>query len=324
VDAGIVTAVVTAAASLVVSVLTAILAYGTRIRGDARIAQMQSRLTEERESRNAKRDYEYDARKRLYTELQPLLFQLSERSARALDRIRQTFAEGSRDDSIKWPGRLGSGWENDEYHMQATVWDLFVPLALVRCIQRKLTIVDLTVDSTVRWQYLLASELFNVWTKGSLASEPPQIKYHAEDRHERQHVLSGHLEHAVDLLLQNDDGTMREAPISYATFQARFFHEDFVEAFEYITVPLTNAHAGEKRVLWRILLVQIHLYSALIQTFNSFMLGDQKEVHPADAVPPSELESYMWRTTSEETRAMQDPDIDAARAYLRSRFPTAA
>jgi hypothetical protein len=322
VDAGIVAAIVAASASLVVSVVAALLAYATRVRGDARIAELQSRLTEERESRNAQRDYEYDARKRLYTELQPLLFQLSERSTRALDRIRQTFAEGSRDGAIRWPGRLGRGWENDEYHMQATVWDLFLPLALVRCIQGKLTSVDLSVDPTMRWQYSLARELHNVWTEGpALAGESPEVEYTDEDQHQRQHVLSGHLEHAVDLLLENDDGTARDMPISYATFQARFFNEGFVNVFEYITDPLTDAHPGEKQVLWRILLVQVHIYSALIQTFNSFLTGDRKEVHPAKAVPASEIHRYNWRAADEQPQPMPDPDVAAARAYLRSRFP---
>ena len=65
-SAGIATALITAGVSLILSVVTALLAHTTRVKGDARIALLQSQLTDERAGRNAQRDYEYDARKRLF------------------------------------------------------------------------------------------------------------------------------------------------------------------------------------------------------------------------------------------------------------------
>lgn len=321
-SAGMATALVTAAVSLLLSIATALLAYATRIRGDTRIAKLQSQLTDEREGRNAQRDYEYDARKRLYTELQPLLFQVVERAKRALDRIQGSFVEGSRDGSVKWPGRLGFGWEDDNYHMSATVWDLFVPLALVRGIQHKLTSVDLSVDPIIRWQYTLASEAYDVWTRGSLADQSPRIDYSDEERPNRQHLLSGHLEHLIDVLLENDDGSARDIPISYATFQARFVREDLREVFEHATYPFTDAHLGEKRVLWRILAVQAHLYAALIQTFDAATAGERRGVHPLHAVTTADRTRYDWRNSHDTRTPTPDPDLEAARTYLQSRFPT--
>jgi len=320
VSIGIVSALITAGVSLLVSVFTALLAYATRIRGDIRIAQIQSRLADEREGRSAQRDYEYDARKRLYTELQPLLFQIMERAKQALDRIQGSFVEGSRNGSVKQPGRLGRGWENDSYHMLATVWDLFVPLALVRCVQRKLTGVDLTVDPVIRWQYSLARESYDVWTRGSLAEEPPRIQSRDAEPPDRQHLLSGHLEHLVDVMLTDDDGSERDLPISFATFQTRFSSDDLAEVFEHATYPLTDAHLGEKRLLWRILAVQAHLYAALIQTFDAATTGQRREVHPLEALTLSDA-SYDWRSAHGTPVSDPDPDFEAARTYLRSRFP---
>jgi len=54
-SAQVTTAIVAAIASLVVSIITALLAYTTRARGDKRLTELQNRLSEERESRNAQR-----------------------------------------------------------------------------------------------------------------------------------------------------------------------------------------------------------------------------------------------------------------------------
>ena len=263
-------AAIAAIASLMVSIVSAVMAYTTRVHGDKRLTELQNKLSEERESRSAQRDYEYDARKRLYAELQPVLFQLADRSARALERIQSSIVTGSREGSILWPGRLGSGWRDDPSHMISTVWDLVAPLALFRILQQKLTSVDLSVDSTIRWQYVLARALYNSWTAGNpLAREHPKIEYNDEELKTRQHILSGRLEQAVDLLV-HIEGPSRYILIPYSEFQSRFFDDAF-EVFSRFTTPLTDLHPSSKRVLWRILLAQAHILSALIKTFDSFL-----------------------------------------------------
>jgi hypothetical protein len=64
-------ALIAAVTSLVVSVVSAALTYVTRLRVDTRIALFQDSLSQAGEERRARRDYEYEARKRLYTEFQP-------------------------------------------------------------------------------------------------------------------------------------------------------------------------------------------------------------------------------------------------------------
>jgi hypothetical protein len=51
------------------------------------IETLKDRLAEEKDERAARRDYEYDARKRLYQECEPLLFQLALLSDSAVGRI---------------------------------------------------------------------------------------------------------------------------------------------------------------------------------------------------------------------------------------------
>lgn len=148
-------ALITAGASLVVSVATAAVSSSFRRHSETELARLQSQLTEEQSERDARRDYVYEARKRLYTEFQPTLFQMTERCSAAMTRI-TGMAESARTGRILWPGRLGDGWEDDPNHMISTSWDLLAPLALFRIGQQKLTGVDMSVDAVTAWQYLLA------------------------------------------------------------------------------------------------------------------------------------------------------------------------
>jgi hypothetical protein len=187
----IVVALIAALTSVVVSLASAVLAYLGRVRSETRIAQLQHTLAELTSERNARRDYEYEARKRLYVELEPVFFQMVERSHRALNRIR-VIAENSARGKILESGRLGHGWERDPYHMTSTVWDLLAPLAYLRLAQQKLTALDLSVDPQLRWQYVLGRELYESWTDGNdLAAQPPPLDYDDEERDTRQHVLPG-------------------------------------------------------------------------------------------------------------------------------------
>jgi hypothetical protein len=169
----VVVALIAALASVVVSVASAVLAYLSRVHSEPRIAQLQHTLAELTSERNARRDYEYEARKRLYLELEPVFFQLAERCDGALNRIR-VIAENAARGKILEPSRLGHGWERNPYHMTSTVWDLPAPLAYFRLAQQKMTALDLSVDPQLRWQYRLGRELYESWTAGNkIAAQPP-------------------------------------------------------------------------------------------------------------------------------------------------------
>ena len=76
--------------------------------------------TEVQEERKARRDYEYEARKRLYGELQPLLFQLRELSEGAYRWV-ITLARTARKGQLSW---LSKG-----YFLTMTLYRFTAPLA---------------------------------------------------------------------------------------------------------------------------------------------------------------------------------------------------
>jgi len=289
-------ALIAAAASLVVSVATAAVSYSFRRRSDTELARLQDQLTEERSERSARRDYVYEAQKRLYTEFQPVLFQMVERCNGALARIKG-MAESARTGRILWPGRLGEGWEDDPNHMISMSWDLLAPLALFRIGQQKLTGLDLSVDTVIGWQYLLARELYSSWAMGyELAAEEPTLPFDDEERETRQHVLLSHLEQMADCLIRHDEPGQLSC-IRFSEFDSAFFKDpEFVEAMPHITLPLTNFHPQRKPVLWRLLLTQAHLHTAIIMTFATVVDGHPQRIHPVDALTPAGWDDFDWRS----------------------------
>ena len=316
-------ALITAGASLVVSVATAAVSSSFRRHSETELARLQSQLTEEQSERDARRDYVYEARKRLYTEFQPTLFQMTERCSAAMTRIKG-MAESARTGRILWPGRLGDGWEDDPNHMISTSWDLLAPLALFRIGQQKLTGVDMSVDAVTAWQYILAREMYSSWGMGSeLAAKEPELPFDDEERETRQYILSGHLEEIADCLIRHDEQGQLSC-ISFSEFKRAFFKDpEFIEALSHITLPLTNFHPQHKPVLWRLLLTQAHLHAALIKTFSSVANDQPQRIHPVDALTAGEWNDFDWRSDDSLSRevAVVIP-FQAARSFLTKRLET--
>lgn len=58
------------------------------MRSQTNLENLKSELAKQQAEQDAQRDYEYEARKRLYQECEPLLFQLIEASETALNHIK--------------------------------------------------------------------------------------------------------------------------------------------------------------------------------------------------------------------------------------------
>lgn len=91
----------------------------------------------------AKRDYQYDAIKRLYAQVEPMLFQLYEALEEAHYRVR-SLTRTSRSGSLRSDG---DNWlADDGYYLRSTVYKLILPAAFFRLLQRRVTFVDINLD----------------------------------------------------------------------------------------------------------------------------------------------------------------------------------
>jgi hypothetical protein len=283
----VVGAIVAASAAVLVGLINL---WSSRAQG-MRLSALEERkaeLSERGSARQAKVDYEYQARLRLYGQWEPALFQLLERSRYALNRIEnlgnpdvwKQLAESEPDPAAKGRAVMPAA----KYEVIATMYGLYSPLVVIREMSRRLTLFDLSLEPKIQLQYLLATAIYNtVQDDLALAAIEPVILYtpFADDwRSQRevtprqywwQGVTMGRLENLLDLMtVTNLDGSSRLA--SFGQFERVYFDsladptEDRRKTIAAGANPLYRFQPADRPVFCRILIVQARLYQALGRT----------------------------------------------------------
>ncbi len=282
-------------------VVVALIVAGLSLVGTTVSLVWNSRLQRQQAERTAQRDYEYEARKRVYQELQPLLYQLSDACESAYGRI-QNLALASREGWLEGT-EPEKNWMLGRYYRESTIYRLLLPAALVRLCRSKLTLVDLSVEPRLRGQFALAKLIYSTWNDGY---EIARLAGYGEHYHpERagydrtyQHVVMGELDLAAAAITTTGRGKERR-PLDFGEFQKAFAEEgsdvyERVGIFEYL---LDDFHPDRRPVLWRLLLCQAHLYRALVK---SMVIG--AIVEPEDAIDLTEDgPEFRWRKEEEPT-----------------------
>jgi hypothetical protein len=255
----------------------------------------------------ARRDYEYEARRRLYSEFEPLQFRMVELCEIAYERSLSPVG-GMRSGRID--NQYATTWPSDPYAMLATVYELMAPLALFKIARAKLTLSDLNLDATIKRQYLLSRELYLLWQSGTeLAAASPSIEYDDSDYDGRQVPLGRHLDELLSALVT--DVRDRAELIEFRDYYKRAEANQIPE-LAHLTTPLTTFNPASKRVLWRAFVASAHICRAIID------YSDSNPPHPAEALPATDLPAFQW--TSSDGRCNADDDLAAVRHYLRVRF----
>src|SRR5438105_1669566 len=87
-DTRFLVALITAGSSLLVALVSALLSFAFSRKNHRDLELLRDEIDQKKQERDALRDYQYEARKRLYHECGPLLLQLLELSESAWRRIR--------------------------------------------------------------------------------------------------------------------------------------------------------------------------------------------------------------------------------------------
>lgn len=305
------------------SCLVAVLSFVFTRRNQRELETLRAELEDRRRERDARRDYEYEARKRLYAECGPVLLQLHEAADSALRRIAglaRTTRQGNLGPDL--PSWLGN---SRAYFFTSTLYMLFAPLAVAKLLQRRLTLTDFSLDRGVYLQYVLARELLDSFSADyRLAGREPEIPYRlgtsvaeesaGEDHERRQGIHRGRVDAAIEaLLVVKDDVPQRIR--GYAEFEAEYRDQDSAlgATFRRIEYVLTDFHPGTHPVFWRMLIAQAYLYRALWQTRAGF--GTDGVPKPTWAMPAEVRERFRWRTDDEPC----DDPFAVAETYLAER-----
>lgn len=253
--------------------------------------------------KNARRDYEYEAKKRLYEQYEPLLFQLIEQSEDAYYRV-VSLMRSVRDGKLNPEG----GWlDHRGYYMRSTIYKLLAPMAIFKIIQRKLTFVDFSVDESVTTTYTLAKILSHTFSSDfELARKAPEIPYEPfladgspkSDRHgigRRQGISLGSLDNVLyDCFLSGRE------PYVLCTFGEFERNVDQLlqnkqdHDISLVFKLFDNFHPSTCSVLWRILLTQAHIHSLLFNRIGIRSNTPASDILSNTSLSPEENSELQW------------------------------
>lgn len=304
------------------------------LKNSEKLAKLNAALGKRKSEEDARRDYDYEARKRLYRQAEPLLFRLAEGSENALHRI-FSLARTARNGNL---GQGRSNWfQSPGYYMASTIYNLMVPIVVFRLLQNQLTFVDLTVDQRINNQYLTAKLLYISFTEDFvLAGLEPRMHYRPfagnweelreqqPEEYWRQGVTLGRLDAAIEGMIHRlPDNT--ERCMTFGEFETAFYKDleekgagscfaPFIDVFSYF-------HPAKRPILWRILVVQAHLHATLMQQFAHHGATSFLTAIPNDFAG-SDLAKLDWRTPQDQLdESLITEPVSVARSYIGQRLP---
>ena len=277
-------ALIAASASLLVAIFSAQRAL--RMQKD--IAQLSHQLQEQSAERSARRDYEYEARKRLYTECEPVIFEAMEMAENFRRRV-ISLARSSRQRSLSSDG---TGWLDGprRYYFRTTAFYLLAPVTSFKILQRRLTGIDLALEPRLELQYRLLKLGFLSYTwDHDLSRVAPSLNYRPDDAdpgkadriqllrehpsvYRRQGLYLGIVDQIADALVT----TSKDSSTSKDSYRCMSLGEFWIE-FDNpqsklgqrkrdITELLVGFHPKSCPVLWRVLVTQYQLFGVLLRT----------------------------------------------------------
>ena len=287
------------------------------------LAEFNADLTDVNAAKNARRVYEYDARRRLYGEVEPLLFQLFDAAEGAFHAV-ASLARTQRDGDL--PEWLGP--DARPYYIRSIIHRLFRPLGVYRLVQRSTTLVDLTLDPTIRLRYRLLKECYLTWTDDfGIAELAPkktykpfaenwqELRLKSPEVHWRQGFVIGHLDRLVDAMAVSEGTKFRV--MNFGEFDAAveddaqslkgsyIFASDIFKSFSFTHRPVLArvllSYAGLMYVLMMIN-AKAKAEDAAIDPaaiFDAFLASDDSKIlnwHKGDGFDElSVVESYVRR-----------------------------
>lgn len=317
-DPKIIAALVTSATSLVV----AIWVYLTNRKNQIDLECLKADLANINAEQDARRDYEYDARKRLYEECEPLLFLMSELAENAQHRIFSLARTALQGNLPYWIAQEG-------YYLRSTIYNLLAPHTIFRIIQRRLTTIDLKVEPIIRSQYELMKLCYLMLTEDfTMANCEPKLEYNPntknwrEKRRKNQQVYwrqglpIGRLDNSIECLMNNDNTSRC---ISFGEFETEILKDESLirPHFEMVYDLFIGFHPSNRPILWRILIVQAIVYKYLIKIHQSRSLDVNFSINTLTDI----REACCWKKKDSEDTEKQKDEFEIAFEFLKDRVP---
>jgi len=186
--------------------------------------------------KSAEREYNLEARKRLYSAVGPLRFQLLVASRDVSARIMNYgMAPFEYNTDMRW------------YYGRSTLYRLLRPIAIAELIERQITYADFSVDPTGIELLRFKKAALTAFTDSDSILDHPK----AEWGEEIEHVFSGTLSRLANaLIIPDEDMPSKKRPMYFHEFTSFIDDPKNLRQFSPLKDMLHNFDVREKPIFW--------------------------------------------------------------------------
>jgi hypothetical protein len=232
--------------------------------------EVQKQVETELADRAADREYALDARRRLYTAIGPLRFQLLMACRELAGRIR---AYSLHPYSMDTRG----------YYGQTTLYRLLRPLALSELIERQMSFADFSVDPS-------AIELLRFKRAAAIAlsdSDPildhPNATWYGQD----QHLFANTIDRVASAIIIREDESNSRV-LEFAEFEQFISNKRNLSSLSPLPEMLDSFNSKDMPILWIRLILYGYLCAHLVKTIGLQIGFDQIEYDVLSLLPQSQ------------------------------------
>jgi hypothetical protein len=315
------------------ALLSAVYSVRLTTRTNREVELLKADLARDAAADKSRRDYEYEARKRIYAECEPLIIRLAESCDYAAARII------SLTDERRW-GELRATRDPHSYWMLAkssevisTAHALLEPLALFTLLSEKITLVDLSFEPRLSEIYTLARAAYTTHLSDyQIAALAPPLDYDPvvpgwrakrdvdPAKYWWQGLTRVRLDPAVEVCIHRDMGrvtTISEFEDRYvALFDAP--SDSRAKSLGLFCNPLYNFTPESRPVYWRMLMCLMLIYRRIAQRSRlhttapvhsnfDFSRSDIDSLQKTPGVADSQLDSSIKAASPTQTPYLPEP-----------------
>ncbi len=185
--------------------------------------------------KSAEREYNLEARKRLYNAIGPLKFQLVIACRDVVSRI-EGYGEKQR-----------FSMTMKSYYGRNTLYRLLRPIAIAELIEQQITYADFSVDlSTVELLHFKRATSM-AFTDGEIILDHPNAIWNSQ----KEHLFAGTLSKLANLIIMPDEGANnKKRPMHFHEFEAFVRNPESINLFSPLTKILEDFSINSKPIFW--------------------------------------------------------------------------
>jgi hypothetical protein len=231
------------------------------------------------------------------------------------------------------------GWLSDDgYYLYSTLYRFFSPLVFYTLLRKRMTSIDLSLDPRIKAYYQLAKVLYASFGEHfELAKLEPAIPYDPNSSFPRdtaktarsyvQGLSRNNIDSLVEALVVYDKNIGKERCLTFSEFVEEYITKESALStkFELARILFQNFHPKSRPVLWRVLILQAHLYYAILDPANTqrFNAEAQNELI-VEGVGAEERHKFFWlprqKITPDDEISLVEP-FKVAEQYLKNNLP---